>query len=476
MLQPKLILTTVKELYATRVRAGYLMAFVLLLISYSLTFIATQSLIKQAAMVDHTNRVLSSMEYLMSNLKDAETGFRGYVIMKDEQFLEPYYSSSIRVNNNYNELCTLTIDRADYHKKLDTLHLLINRKIDLVRSGILMYNKSDFILTDTVKSFIKTGKATMDSIRRIIKEMQLSESSLLKERAAQFKRSSASIRIINITSLVLSLVLALYSLITFNKENRDKKESDQKALQYRDRLEKNNEELYVANRQLMEFKSIEKFAATGRIARIIAHEVRNPLTNIGLAAEQLKSEIVETEETAILLEMIKRNGIRINQLITDLLQSTKFAQLDYKVLSIKTLVDESIDLAKDRIDLNNIQLITSSSEDVCLIRVDAEKIRIALLNIIINAIEAMEPGSGILTITTETREKCIVTITDNGKGMDAEMVSKLFEPYFSGKHKGTGLGLTHTQNIILNHKGNIYVKSELGKGTAISIELELHKE
>ena len=88
----------------------------------------------------------------------------------------------------------------------------------------------------------------------------------------------------------------------------------------------------------------------------------------------------------------------------------------------------------------------------------------------------MEPGSGILTITTETREKCIVTITDNGKGMDAEMVSKLFEPYFSGKHKGTGLGLTHTQNIILNHKGNIYVKSELGKGTAISIELELHKE
>ena len=332
------------------------------------------------------------------------------------------------------------------------------------------------MLTDTLKSLIKNGKAEMDSIRRIIQEMQTTENNLLKERNAQFKSSTEAIRIINITSLVVALVLALYSLVTFNKENRDKKEADQKAVQYRDRLEKNIEKLNEANRQLIEFKSIEKFAATGRIARTIAHEVRNPLTNIGLAAEQLKSEIEGNEETAILLEMINRNSARINQLITDLLHSTKFAQLDYRVVSINKLVDESLELAKDRIDLNNIKLVKLYSEDICAIKVDSDKIKIALLNIIINAIEAMEPGKGILTITTEGGDKCTVTITDNGKGMDAETVGKLFEPYFTGKPKGTGLGLTNTQNIILNHKGYIYVKSEPGNGTSFIITLEFHKD
>jgi len=475
MLQPKLIFKTVKELYASRVRAGYLTAFVLLLISYSLTFFTTRELITQAAIVDRTNKVLNNLEYLVSYLKDAETGYRGYVIIKDEQFLEPYYNSSVRVNDAYNEVRRLTNDKPVEQARLDTLHSLINRKLDFVRSGILLYNKSNFMLTDTLKSLIKNGKVEMDSIRRIIKEMQATENNLLKERTAQFKSSTEAIRIINITSLVVALVLALYSLVTFNKENRDKKEADQKSLQYRDRLEKNIEKLNDANRQLIEFKSIEKFAATGRIARTIAHEVRNPLTNIGLAAEQLKTEIEGNEETAILLEMINRNSARINQLITDLLHSTKFAQLDYRVVSINQLVNESLELAKDRIDLNNIKLVKLYSDDICDIKVDSDKIKIALLNIIINAIEAMEPGEGILTITTEGGDKCTVTITDNGKGMDAETVGKLFEPYFTGKPKGTGLGLTNTQNIILNHKGYIYVKSEPGKGTSFIITLEFHK-
>jgi signal transduction histidine kinase len=84
----------------------------------------------------------------------------------------------------------------------------------------------------------------------------------------------------------------------------------------------------------------------------------------------------------------------------------------------------------------------------------------------------MEPGKGILTIRTkEENNKCMVEIADNGSGMDKESLSRLFEPYFTSKPKGNGLGLTNTQNIILNHKGTIQAESEKGKGTTFIIAL-----
>jgi len=95
------------------------------------------------------------------------------------------------------------------------------------------------------------------------------------------------------------------------------------------------------------------------------------------------------------------------------------------------------------------------------------------LNIIVNAIEAMEPGSGILQLKTFSRDdRCVISITDNGMGLDEESLSKVFEPYFTSKTRGTGLGLTNTQNIILNHNGHISLESKKGMGTTFTIQLD----
>jgi signal transduction histidine kinase len=174
-----------------------------------------------------------------------------------------------------------------------------------------------------------------------------------------------------------------------------------------------------------------------------------------------------------MLEMISRNSIRINQLITDLLNSTKFTELVYKKISVNQLLDETLELARDRIVLSNITVVKNYDGSICDIAVDVERIKIAFLNIIVNAIEAMEPGKGVLQLRTTSKEdKCVVTITDNGPGIDAETQSKLFEPYYTTKSKGTGLGLTNTQNIILNHNGHIVLESEKGKGTSFTITLD----
>jgi signal transduction histidine kinase len=178
----------------------------------------------------------------------------------------------------------------------------------------------------------------------------------------------------------------------------------------------------------------------------------------------------------MLLDMISRNSARINQLISDLLNSTRANLLAFDDANIHTLLDETIELAQDRIELKKIKVIKQYADGICNISVDIQKIKIAFLNIIVNAIEAMEEGAGVLTVRTETKDsKCVVLISDNGKGIPAEDISRLFEPYYTTKENGTGLGLTNTQNIILSHKASISVQSESGKGTTFMITFNVKK-
>lgn len=277
-----------------------------------------------------------------------------------------------------------------------------------------------------------------------------------------------------IISLVLAFLMAFYGFFIYSRENRARRIADRKVFEYQQQLKERIIELDKANKELIQMRSIEKFAATGRIARTIAHEIRNPLTNINLATDQLTVDLHATQENAaIMLELINRNSLRIDLLITGLLNSTKFTDLAYTKASINQLLDEALELAMDRIQLNNIMVMKNYSQDICDVSVDIEKIKIAFLNIIVNALEAMEPGKGILQLRTEGKDdKCIVIITDNGPGIDPESLSKLFEPYFTSKPKGAGLGLTHTQNIILNHNGRINTESEKDKGTSFTITLD----
>ncbi|RYF92402.1 MAG: histidine kinase, partial [Chitinophagaceae bacterium] len=208
------------------------------------------------------------------------------------------------------------------------------------------------------------------------------------------------------------------------------------------------------------------------IARTIAHEVRNPLTNISLAAEQVRELGESTEDRDLLLDMIDRSATRINQLVSDLLNSTRVEQLEYIQTDINILIDEALELAQDRLDLSHINLSKDYSSSLPGILIDTGKIKLAFLNIIVNAIESIEGGRGELSIRTyAANDKCHIEFRDNGIGMDEDTQLKLFEPYFTGKPQGNGLGLTHTQAIILNHKGSINVYSKPGQGSTFTIIL-----
>lgn len=212
----------------------------------------------------------------------------------------------------------------------------------------------------------------------------------------------------------------------------------------------------------------EKLAATGRLVRTLAHEVRNPLSNIHMSLEQLGS--MTKDEERIYIDIIDRNGKRINDLITELLTSSKPAEMTFERVVLQTAVDETIGIALDRLTLKQINLKVNYPDFPCYIHAEREKLKIALLNIIINAIEAIENVKGELSISLyHNEDSYTLEITDNGCGIPQENLSKLFEPYFTSKRNGIGLGLASTLNILQAHNAAIEVKSKVNVGTSFII-------
>ncbi|HYH55462.1 MAG TPA: PAS domain S-box protein, partial [Anseongella sp.] len=168
------------------------------------------------------------------------------------------------------------------------------------------------------------------------------------------------------------------------------------------------------NAELLSRKN-EKLDLTGRVARMIAHEVRNPLTNVNLALEQLRNEPDnDPEAKEFYFDIIGRNCERISILISQLMNSTLPEFLQLKEHSLNHILDESLRLAEDRITLNEIKVIKEYTDRPCKVLLDAEKMKIALLNLIINAIEAMPPRRGVLKLETSTAGgKAYVIVTDN---------------------------------------------------------------
>ena len=217
----------------------------------------------------------------------------------------------------------------------------------------------------------------------------------------------------------------------------------------------------------------EKLAAAGRLVRTIAHEVRNPLNNITLSVEQMQ-HYIKDDSMELYMSIIQRNARRISDLISELLYTSRPAENTLEKQTLQAILDDVIAASIDRLTLKHMKLSVSYPDEVLEIMADREKLKLALLNIVINAIEAMEEQVGLLSISIQNNEKFArLIITDNGCGISDENISRLFEPYFTQKRNGVGLGLTFTLNILQAHKAAIEVASSPGAGTVFNISFPL---
>lgn len=219
-------------------------------------------------------------------------------------------------------------------------------------------------------------------------------------------------------------------------------------------------------------ESSDQLAMTYRLARTLAHEIRNPLTNITLSLNQLEEEVPATEDITMYFNIIERCAKRIDKLIDQLLRSSQRQSIEGSDCDLVSVVKEAIEGATDRAKLREITLITDFESDATPYFCDTEKIKLAVSNLITNAIESIESPSGqVIVGTYQEGNYFYIYVEDNGVGMTSEQKESLFDPFFTSKKNGLGLGLTSTQGIILEHKGQIEVESEVGHGSTFTILL-----
>lgn len=215
----------------------------------------------------------------------------------------------------------------------------------------------------------------------------------------------------------------------------------------------------------------DRLELTSQITRTVAHEVRNPLTNIHLALEQLQDETVGLEEeTGPYFKIIDRNLIRIGKLIKEMLESSQKRELNLVPCDLMDVVNTVLRSVMDRLELQEMKSSVHIDPDLPQVLADCDLLGLALTNIAVNAIEAMEPGVGELHFTMlRAPDTIVLEISDNGKGMAPEALQRLFEPFFTGRTGGLGLGLTAARSILLGHNIKLDVVSAVGAGTTFTL-------
>jgi nitrogen-specific signal transduction histidine kinase len=217
----------------------------------------------------------------------------------------------------------------------------------------------------------------------------------------------------------------------------------------------------------------ERLIALGKLATTVAHEVRNPLGGIRGAAQLLQIETKSEPEAQEYIAVIIKEVDRLNRVVEQLLVSGNPRTAGVKPNSIEDLIDNSLSICQPELDQNNIHVERILADDCPSVSVNADGITQVLLNLFRNAIESMKAG-GVLTVETQynsdNRTMCL-RIQDTGRGIPPDVASRLFDPFYTTKQKGTGLGLAVSQQIIEEHYGTIEVDVTQSQGTAFIITL-----
>ncbi|HEX9910115.1 MAG TPA: ATP-binding protein, partial [Desulfatiglandales bacterium] len=248
-------------------------------------------------------------------------------------------------------------------------------------------------------------------------------------------------------------------------------------------LKKANVELKDQQAKLIE---AEKLALLGKIAGGVAHEINNPIMSVlgftGMACKRLKDGVPAPEkanECIHYLNVVQEEAQRCIQIVENISQFYRRKQSDMAATDVNTVIESALNIASFHMNHGHIDIVRDLRPDLPSIMANRGLLQQVLVNIILNARDAMEQG-GTLTVATglENPPWVAIRISDTGCGIKPEDIQNVFVPLFTtkGEGKGTGLGLSISRDIIKSHKGTIEVESILGKGTAFTIRLPSSNE
>ena len=216
----------------------------------------------------------------------------------------------------------------------------------------------------------------------------------------------------------------------------------------------------------------EKSEALDHMVDEVSHEVRNPLVAIGGFARRVLKNMAEDDKNRPYLEIILKNVASLERMVTELIELKGAALAFRESLDIHSLIKDSLALFEAKIKTREITVILALMDNPPLLAVDRDNFGRAIFNIIENAIEAMEAPPRRLVITTADMAGFFeIRFHDNGKGIDRDKIKSIYDPFFTSKTYGPGLGLTFALKTVQNHNGLIAVESAVGQGTTFTLRL-----
>jgi two-component system sensor histidine kinase HydH len=215
----------------------------------------------------------------------------------------------------------------------------------------------------------------------------------------------------------------------------------------------------------------ERLAALGEMVAGVSHEIRNPLGIIRSTAELLGGRSDSDEAQRKLSNVIVEESGRLNDIVTEFLDFARPQEPNFQDCYLEEIINKNLNFLLPQFEKQDIRVENHLDGKSLRIKADPQLLYRAFLNVFVNAIQAMKDGGTLTVDLTEKKDGYVIQVEDTGSGVTQENLSKIFNPFFSTKEKGSGLGLSIVRNIMEGHRGSIHITSLEGSGTTITINL-----
>ena len=461
-------------------------ASVLLLLSIALlSYQSLQSLITFSERARSSTEKLFLAESLMSDLKDAETGQRGYLFTRDTHYLEPYHGKFALVNSKMDSLSAkVYADNNPIKHLVDTLRKTSNHRFLIMENVIELFEKNNLESNDSIMQLMKQGKFEMDNARILISKIQNFEK---KELQHELPRSRKLFELMPFYILFSTIIALFFIAIAFILINKQIKQLEK----YRIELEQKIEELNQSNKELENF------------AFIASHDLQEPLRKTMTFADRLQTKYGKemNEDVQFLTNRIIESVARMRQLVDDLLAFSRFFQKDFlqkKPVSLQKTIEQVFDEFTE--PLRDCQATFSIAPQLPNISAVPSQIIQLFSNLLGNSIKfrqadiplhinigyetaelptplqsALKTGDSKALISNEYHK---ISFSDNGIGFDNVYIDKIFKLFQRlhnrEQYQGSGLGLAICQKIVTYHGGFIQAEGHPSKGATFTIYLPIN--
>jgi signal transduction histidine kinase len=260
--------------------------------------------------------------------------------------------------------------------------------------------------------------------------------------------------------------------VTFSRRNDEIGDLGRNFNHMMQQLRESRDEIDRLHRTQM--SRAEHLATLGELAAGLAHEIRNPLAGIAGVIEIVGRDLPSTSPARAVIKDVRQEISQINRIVTDLLETARPHPPQIRLGNLNTTVEHAVMLARQQVLSKPIKIELQKAPDLPETEHDSDQIHQVLLNLLLNAVQAVE-GAGTIRVEIGSLDDCAcVVVTDSGRGIPAQHISNIFRPFYTTKGNGTGLGLSLARRIVEEHHGRIEVSSTVGKGSEFTVLLPFH--